>query len=505
MLEFHAPLEAARWLQGHVHGTLQSDSRKLGPGDGFLAWPGGRSDGREHVAAALAHGATACLMERVGAERFALDDERVAAYTDLKSASGAIAAEVFGQPSQQLAVLAATGTNGKTSTVWWLAQALSHLNGAAPLPCAMMGTLGAGMQGERLVTGLTTPDSVQLQQTLRHFVDRGVKVCALEASSIGLVEQRLSGCQIRCAIFTNFTQDHLDYHGSMQAYWEAKRQLFDWPSLQAAVINIDDAQGAALALELEGGALDLWTVSCAGDARLQARDIRHEAQGLRFRLVERGAPGPGHELQTKLIGRYNVSNMLGVMAAMRLLGIPLTAVVDACTDLAPVPGRMECLGRPDQPLVVVDYAHTPDALKQALLALQPIARSRGGQLWCVFGCGGERDASKRPLMGAIAARHADRVVVTSDNPRAEKPEAIISQILLGLTGHVAVIVEPDRAQAIATALAQATPHDLVLVAGKGHEDYQEIAGQRLAFSDQEQVRQGLRNGSAPARGEALHG
>lgn len=505
MLEFHAPLEAARWLQGRVRGTLQSDSRKLGPGDGFLAWPGGRSDGREHVAAALAHGATACLMERVGAERFALSDERVAAYTDLKSASGAIAAEVFGQPSQQLAVLAATGTNGKTSTVWWLAQALSHLNGAAPLPCAMIGTLGAGMQGERLVTGLTTPDSVQLQQLLRHFVDRGVKVCALEASSIGLVEQRLSGCQIRCAIFTNFTQDHLDYHGSMQAYWEAKRQLFHWPSLQAAVINIDDPQGAALALELEGGVLDLWTVSCAGDARLQARDVRHEAQGLRFTVVERGAPEPGHELQTKLMGRYNVSNMLGVMAAMRSLGIPLTAVVGACTDLAPVPGRMECLGRPDQALVVVDYAHTPDALKQALLALQPIARSRGGQLWCVFGCGGERDASKRPLMGAIAARHADRVVVTSDNPRAEKPEAIISQILLGLTGHVAVIVEPDRAQAIATALAQATPHDLVLVAGKGHEDYQEIAGQRLAFSDQEQVRQGLRNGSAPARGEALHG
>lgn len=508
MLELRTPLEAARWLQARVRGTLQSDSRKLAAGDGFLAWPGGRSDGREHVAAALAQGAAACLVERVGVERFALDDARVAAYTDLKSASGAIAAEVFGQPSQHLSVLAVTGTNGKTSTVWWLTQALSCLKGAAPLPCAMVGTLGAGAPGERLATGLTTPDSVQLQQLLRRFLDRGVKVCALEASSIGLVEQRLSGCQIHGAIFTNFTQDHLDYHGSMQAYWQAKRQLFQWPGLQAAVINIDDPQGAELALELQGGTLDLWTVSCTGDARLQAHGIRHDAQGLRFTLRERAVPGGAAaqacEVQTHLIGRYNVSNLLGVMAAMRSLAIPLASVVDACTDLAPVPGRMECLGQSDQPLVVVDYAHTPDALKQTLLALQPISQQRGGQLCCVFGCGGERDASKRPLMGAIAARHADRVVVTSDNPRAEKPEAIISQILLGLTGHLAVMVEPDRAQAIAKALAQATPHDVVLVAGKGHEDYQEIAGQRFAFSDQEQVRQALRNWSARARSEACH-
>ena len=508
MLEFHTPMEAAAWLQSHMHGTLQSDSRRLGAGDGFLAWPGGRSDGREQVAAALAQGAAACLVECVGAERFAFGDERVAAYTNLKSASGAIAAEVFGQPSQHLCVLAVTGTNGKTSTVWWLAQALSCLKGAPLLPCAMVGTLGAGAQGERLATGLTTPDSVQLQQLLRHFVDRGVKVCALEASSIGLVEQRLAGCQIQCAIFTNFTQDHLDYHASMQAYWQAKRQLFQWPGLQAAVINIDDPQGAGLARELEDGTLDLWTVSCNQDARLQARDIRHEAQGLCFTLLERsgsgGAPGASQALQTKLIGRYNVSNLLGVIAAMRSLGVPLAAVVDACSDLAPVPGRMECFGQAHQPLVAVDYAHTPDALMQALLALQPICQQRGGQLWCVFGCGGERDASKRPLMGAIAARHADRVVVTSDNPRAEKPEAIISQILLGLSGHLAVIVEPDRAQAIALALAQARAQDVVLVAGKGHEDYQEVTGQRLVFSDQEQVRQALRHWSAPERMEALH-
>lgn len=509
MLELHTPSEAARWLQSRVRGTLQSDSRKIGVGDGFLAWPGRRSDGREQVASALAQGAAACLVERVGLHRYDFDAECVAAYAELKTASGQIAAEYFGRPSQQLALLAVTGTNGKTSTVWWLAQALSNLKGAPQLPCAMVGTLGAGVPGERLATGLTTPDAVLLQQLLRRFVDSGVKVCAMEASSIGLVEQRLSGCQIHCAIFTNFTQDHLDYHGNMPSYWQAKKQLFQWPGLQAAVVNVDDVQGAALARELEAAALDLWTVSCTGKARLQARDIRHARQGLRFTLLESSAsgsaPGIRHELQTKLIGRYNVSNLLGVMAAMRSLGVALADVVEACSDLSPVPGRMECLGGADQPLAVVDYAHTPDALEQALLALQPVARQRGGQLCCVFGCGGERDVSKRPLMGAIAGRHAERVVVTSDNPRAEKPEAIISQILLGLSGHVAVTVEPNRAQAIALALTQAGPHDVVLVAGKGHEDYQEIAGQRVPFSDQQQVRQALESWTAPSDMEALHG
>jgi UDP-N-acetylmuramoyl-L-alanyl-D-glutamate--2,6-diaminopimelate ligase len=316
-----------------------------------------------------------------------------------------------------------------------------------------------------------------------------LRACAIEASSIGVEERRLDGTRLRTAIFTNFTQDHLDYHGSMAAYWQAKAAVFDWPGLQAAVLNIDDEQGAVLAETLAGRALDLWTVSCKESARLQARDIRLAERGLCFIVCE-GAEQ--HALDTELVGDYNVANLLGVIAAMRTLGVPLAAAVNACRGLHPVPGRMECFNQPGLPLAVVDYAHTPDALAQVLQALRPLAAQRGGQLWCVFGCGGERDALKRPLMGAVAGQHADHVLLTSDNPRGEKPETILSQILLGLEGQTGVIVQSDRAQAIAQALQEAGARDVVLVAGKGHEDYQDVGGTRLPFSDREQVRQALR-------------
>lgn len=523
MLEFHTPNDAANWLRSRVSGSIHCDSRKLCPGDGFIAWPGAASDARKYVTGALGHGAEACLVEQMGVERYAFSDQRVAAYAGLKAASGLIAAAYFEHPSEQLDVLAVTGTNGKTSTVWWLAQALSNLKLVAPIPCAMVGTLGIGRPPAIVTTGLTTPDPVLLQQSFRRFADAGVKACAMEVSSIGLEEQRLAGTRVRTAIFTNLTQDHLDYHGSMAAYWQSKAQLFAWPGLRSAVINIDDPQGAELAGQLATGALDVWTVSCTGAARLQACDVRHDAHCLQFRVQESAAAvgavgGESHWLQTRLIGQYNVSNLLGVMAAMRSIGVPLAAVVDACSGLTPVPGRMEVVSGesqdgasvgsahplPNQPLAVVDYAHTPDALDKALLALRPVARQRGGQLWCVFGCGGDRDATKRPLMGAIAARHADHVVVTSDNPRSEKPEAIISQILLGLTGHGAVTVAPDRALAIAQALAQAAANDVLLIAGKGHEDYQEVAGRRLAFSDQDHVRRALHAWAAPAIPPGTH-
>jgi UDP-N-acetylmuramoyl-L-alanyl-D-glutamate--2,6-diaminopimelate ligase len=293
-------------------------------------------------------------------------------------------------------------------------------------------------------------------------------------------------------VLTNVTQDHLDYHGDMASYWRAKASLFAWPHLRAAVVNVDDPYGAELAGRLSTGALDLWTLSitsgAANRARLQAQDIRYEAQGVAFTVVEDSQRLP---LSTQLIGAFNVSNVLGVIAAMRTLGVPLTDAVQACAHLTPVPGRMECVSMVGQPLVAVDYAHTPDALAKALAALRPQALARGGRLWCVFGCGGNRDTAKRPLMGAVAAAHADRVVVTSDNPRGEAMDAIISQILLGLTGVASVQVEPDRARAIAQTLAQASPLDVVLLAGKGHEDYQEIAGERLPFSDIEQVKQVL--------------
>ena len=501
MLELHTPTDAAHWLRTRVTGTLQTDSRKVGPGDGFIAWPGAATDARQHVSSALAQGATACLVECEGLEAFSFNNEAVACFKQLKAASGPVAAAYFQQPSQALDVIAITGTNGKTSSAWWLAQALSNLELVKQFPCAMVGTLGIGMPpapgaihsaSDLVVTGLTTPDPVQLQQAFRQFVDQGIKACAMEASSIGLKEHRLDGTQVRTALFTNFTQDHLDYHGTMADYWLAKEQLFRWPGLQSAVINVDDPQGRLLANSLQGQALDVWTVSCQGPARLEAYDIRFESLGLQFKVREAGAPETAVKtLQTKLIGSFNIANLLGVMAAMRTLGVPLEAVVAACLDLSPVPGRMECTGGMGQPLVAVDYAHTPDALGQALQALRPMAEQRGGQLWCVFGCGGDRDAVKRPLMGAMAARHADQVIVTNDNPRSEKPSTIASQILLGMTGYQSVTVELDRAQAIAHAIAQARTQDVVLVAGKGHEDYQESAGQRIAFSDMAQVRKAL--------------
>ena len=488
------PAEAARWLRLRVRGTLCTDSRRVRAGDGFIAWPGAASDARRFVPEVLARGAAACLVEWQGVETFGFDDARVAACPALKANSGPIAAAYFDEPSQQLAVLAVTGTNGKTSTAWWLAQALSNLKHSSVMPCGLIGTLGLGRVPspgvaagpETIVaTGLTTPDPVLTQQTLRHFVDVGLKACAIEASSIGLAEHRLAGTRVHTAIFTNFTQDHLDYHGSMDAYWEAKAALFQWPGLTAAVVNIDDPKGAALAMALAGECPALWTVSCSGPARLRALAIEQGAQGLSFTVCEGHAQ---HRLSTALIGHYNVANLLGVMATLRALGVPLAEVVAVCASLSPVPGRMQCLSAPNQPLAVVDYAHTPDALAKALQALQPVARARGGRLWCLFGCGGDRDISKRPLMGAMAAAHADRVVLTSDNPRSEPPRAILAQILPALGGQIGVVVEPDRALAIRRALVLAAPQDVVLIAGKGHEDYQEVAGQRLPFSDEAQVR-----------------
>ena len=524
MLELHEPSRAARWLHRRVTGALRTDSRRVIPGDGFIAWPGAATDGRRHVAAALQNGASACLVEHAGVDAFGFDNEAIAAYPQLKAATGPIAAAYFEQPTQQLDVIAITGTNGKTSIAWWLAHALSNTKHNTYIPCGLVGTLGIGWPRydatgghfslDVVANGLTTPDPVLLQQNFRDMVDAGVRACAIEASSIGIEEQRLDGTRIRTAVFTNFTQDHLDYHGSMQAYWQAKALLFEWPGLRSAVVNIDDAKGIQLVASLRAEkdahadarqdaglnvqALDLWTVSCTGPARLEARDITYGAAGLHFCVAEGDAQ---HALATHLIGQYNVSNLLCVMAAMRSLGVPLAACVAACHALLPVPGRMEFQGGPGQPLVAVDYAHTPDALGHALQALRPLVAQRGGQLWCVFGCGGDRDPIKRPLMGAMAARHADRVIVTNDNPRSEQPQAIISQTLRGLVGFEPVVVQPDRALAIAQALAQADARDVVLVAGKGHEDYQEVAGVKQPFSDRVQVARALQDWTAPARPE----
>jgi len=449
MKRLHSPQEAAQWLQAQVRGALHTDSRRVGAGDGFIAWPGGVTDGRQFVASALKQGATACVVEQSGADAFAWGESAlVATYAGLKAASGPIAAAYYEQPSQALDVVAITGTNGKTSTAWWLAHALHNVGKR----CAIVGTLGVGEVGQLEVTGMTTPDPVLLQARLRDMANAGVNACAIEASSIGLAEHRLDGTQVRVAMFTNFSQDHLDYHGDMASYWQAKLALFNWAGLQAAVLNVDDAHGASLAAQLQlRGDLRVWTVSCAADAamgaqHIVARHIEHGQLGMCFEVVE---GDEAHTLDTQLVGQYNVSNVLGVIACLRAMGYSLADAVQACRALPAVPGRMQTVGEAGEPLVVIDYAHTPDAVAQAVQALLPLAKSRGGELTCVLGCGGDRDAAKRPLMAAAAEQYAQHVVLTSDNPRSENPQTILNQMRAGLQHVARAIVIADRAQAIA--------------------------------------------------------
>lgn len=522
--------DAARWLAQRLGGcgTLRTDSRAVQAGDAFIAWPGYARDGRSFVKHALDAGALACLVELEGLSCFssdspqaalppppvgdeqsgrapfahdalgcAPDDERLAALPGLKAATGVLADAFYGHPSALLDVVATTGTNGKTSTAWWLAQALSH----AGRRCGVIGTLGVGEpptpqrpQAQVRHTGLTTPDPVTLHASLRAFVDQGFAAAAIEASSIGIVEHRLAGARIQVALYTNFTADHLDYHGNMAEYWAAKRLLFAWPGLRAAVLNLDDAQGAALADELQrGGSLELWTYSATRTARLMARDVRYVGDGLAFMVVEAFAQGPVQApVQTALIGEYNVANVLAVIGGLRALGLPLDQCASLAGHFTPVPGRMQRVASTvGEPQIVVDYAHTPDALEKALQALRSFAQARGGRLWCVFGCGGNRDSAKRPVMGAIAARLADQVVITSDNPRNEDPAVIVSQIVGGTDDAAHVACEIDRRAAIAHAVVEAAPQDVLLLAGKGHEDYQDVAGVKLPFSDLEEAARAL--------------
>jgi len=514
MQALHSPAQAAQWLRQHVTGALRTDSRAVQPGDAFIAWPGAATDGRAYVASAFSQGATACLVEAQDCEPWQAKWQestqqptaQLATYTGLKADTGWIADAYYEQPSQSLKVLAVTGTNGKTSSTWWLAQALNALgivNHNVPARCAIVGTLGVGEPPHLVSTGMTTPDPVLLQAQFRQFVTSGVTHCAIEASSIGIAEQRLAGTHIELAIFTNFTQDHLDYHGSMQAYWSAKEALFAWPSLKAAVVNVDDAQGAALAKQLSQrqaqssqgnaqAALDVWTCSRQGQAaRLQARQLKRNFSGLAFEVVEGDQVLP---LQTHLMGDYNVDNLLGVMAALRALNVSLPQAVQICEQLTSVPGRMEKVNGVEGaslPLAVVDYAHTPDAVVQTLSALKPVTQSLNSKLWCILGCGGDRDVSKRPLMAAAAESLADHLVLTSDNPRSEAPESIAQDMVKGLLSPHQVAIELDRAKAIQHVILNAGAHDVILIAGKGHEATQEIAGVKYPFDDREHAQAAL--------------
>jgi len=456
---------------------LTSDSRHCAPGSGFFAYPGENRDGRAYIGEALKRGASAVIWEAEGftwPPAWRIPNVPV---RELKQRAGELAAAFYGEPSRELWMCGVTGTNGKTSCSHWIAAALERCGE----PSAVVGTLGSGFRGALRDAGNTTPDALELQATLRGLRRAGARAVAMEVSSHGLVQGRVNGVRFACALFTNLSQDHLDYHGTMGAYREAKARLFDIPGLGAAVLNLDDAFGRELAQRLAG------RVRTIGYALAEAAGVRVD-EFLRLEPSMRIVSSFGEALlTTRQVGRFNLSNLLGVLGALLAHGIAFSQAVRLLADLPAVPGRMERLG--ERPLVVVDYAHTPDAIEKVLAALRPLAAERGGRLAIVFGAGGDRDAGKRPLMGVAAERGADRVLITSDNPRSEDPLRIIDAIARGMTR--APGREPDRRRAIEAAVLEAAPEDIVLIAGKGHESYQEVAGERRAFSDQAVARAAL--------------
>lgn len=497
-----AARDLAQWLKATLPpgARLNSDSRAISPGDAFFAYPGERADGRRFVDQALARGAAALLVETASEGPRPAWPVPCREVGDLKRLCGPIADAYHDHPSERLRVLAVTGTNGKTSCSQWMAHGLRQMGHES----AVIGTLGAGVAQGLSEFGLTTPDALALQSLFAGFVAQGVKAVAIEASSIGLHQHRLDGTRIEVAVFTNLTRDHLDYHGTIERYAQAKARLFAWPGLAAAVINLDDPYSRLMLESLPQGIPCVGygiADACAGDpleprlagkvsARLTATAIEPMAGGQRVSL--RTDTGLHAVVPTALIGRFNVSNLLAVAGAWLAMGCRFEQVVAALQGLQPVPGRLQPVpsDRSDEPLVVVDYAHTPDALANALDALRPLARARGGRLWCVFGAGGDRDPGKRPLMAEVAQGTADRVVITSDNPRSEAPESILDDISRGLS-RPAWLRDADRARAIRMTIADAQPGDVVLIAGKGHETYQEIQGVRLPFDDREQAAQAL--------------
>ncbi|MDR3087062.1 MAG: UDP-N-acetylmuramoyl-L-alanyl-D-glutamate--2,6-diaminopimelate ligase [Azoarcus sp.] len=465
---------------------ITADSRRVAPGDVFAAWPGAANDGRRYIDDALSRGAAAVLYE--SGDGFSLSDmgRPTVAVEGLRSLAGFIADEIYGRPSETLWLTGVTGTNGKTTISQWLARALDALGSR----CGVIGTLGSGFP-DALVAGLnTTPDALELHRLLAGFAADGARAVAMEVSSIGLDQERVNGARFDIAVFSNLTRDHLDYHGSMQAYAEAKTRLFDLPGLAAAIINLDDDFGlelakrqAAIGMRVIGYTVKERTGAVLpGVEALSGNYLRPSLTGQAFDLAWEGYRAL---LDVRLAGAFNISNLLAVVGALLAHGLELDDALLAVKTLTPPPGRMQLLGSAGDPLVIVDYAHTPDALIKVLEAAREIARARDGQLICVFGCGGERDPGKRPQMGEAASWLADRVIVTSDNPRGEDPRKIIEAIIVG-AGPVAKAVT-ERAEAIRHAIGTSSVNDVIVIAGKGHEPYQEICGERRPFSDIEQA------------------
>ena len=508
---------------------LMTDSRAVRTGDTFVAYPGEKTDGRQFIAQAIAQGANAVIYEKLlmnplairlseqttpakslvmsghpwEAQHFAWNDAWQLpnlAVNDLRHKAGWFADAVYGAPSEKLWLVGITGTNGKTSTSHWIAQALND----AGKKCALIGTLGSGFAGALQPSANTTPDAIRVHGLLADYLAADAQAVAMEVSSHALAQGRANGVRFDVALLTNLSRDHLDYHGDMESYAASKRKLFDWDRLKYAVLNLDDAFGASLAEELCEGANEapraISIPEVIGYGLIDTALQLAERLGLRMvygNLVEMSARGlrlnvhsswGGAQISSMLVGRFNAENLLGALAVLLASGVELDKAAQSLGRVQAVAGRMQRVGGTGhsgdiaQPTVIVDYAHTPDALEKVLLALREVGASSGGKLICVFGCGGDRDRGKRAMMGLVAERFADHCIVTSDNPRNEDPQGIIAEILGGMTANSHEVVV-ERAAAIARAIGMARRLDTVLLAGKGHEDYQEINGVKYPFSD----------------------
>ena len=539
---------------------LVTDSRAVKPGDTFVACPGEKADGRQFIAAAIEKGANAVIYEKLlmkplairlseqttpakslvmsghptESRHFVWDDAWQVpnlGVADLRHKAGWLADAVYGAPSEKLWLVGITGTNGKTSTCHWVAQALSDLS----RKCAVIGTLGNGFAGKLQATANTTPDAIRVHGLLADYLRDGAQAVAMEVSSHALAQGRVNGVRFDVAMLTNLSRDHLDYHGDMESYAASKRKLFDWDQLKYAVLNLDDEFGMKLAEQLQDGAFSS-PQSSPASGRGGEREKQHSIPeviaygmsdaalrlagqlGIRMvygHLAEMSGHGlrldvhtswGGAQLNSALVGRFNAANLLGALAVLLVSDIGLSDAVSSLSKVQAVAGRMQRLGAEQQPTVIVDYAHTPDALEKVLLALretcsmsaEPAGAPFNGELICVFGCGGDRDRGKRTMMGRVAERFSDHCIVTSDNPRSEDPQHIIDEVVSGMTANNHEIIV-DRAAAIERAIAMARQSDTVLVAGKGHEDYQEISGVKYPFSDVTVAQRALQSWQAGGR------
>lgn len=471
---------ASLYAQGVRANSITSDSRQVQAGSLFLAYPGEKQDGRAYIAQVVAKGASAVAWESEGFEWDAQWQVPNLPVRHLRENCGLIADSFYDHPSEKLWMIGITGTNGKTSCSHWLAQTLNMLGRKT----ALVGTLGNGFPGALSHAINTTPDPILLHGMLADYWQQGAKAVAMEVSSHGLEQGRVGGVHFDVAVFTNLSRDHLDYHGDMATYAAAKKKLFDWEGLSCSVLNIDDEFGAELAKNFIATDKSVVTYGFSEHAMVRGFDLAFSAQGLSMKVA---TPSGNATVSAALVGRFNAYNLLAILATLLSSHVELKDAVAAISQVKSVAGRMQQLGGGELPLVVIDYAHTPDALEKVLNALREQAN---GKLVCVFGCGGNRDQGKRPLMGEVASRLADKVIVTTDNPRDEEPQTIAEAIEKGLAGEYEIVL--DRATAIAAGIKEAKAGDIVLIAGKGHEDYQEISGVKYPFSDESVASQVLK-------------